>query len=82
MKINDNELKEKINVKKKLYYILGMARGSKSSIYTGVSFHKGTNKWEAYIYIKDKKHYVGRFEDEEAAARAHDTYAKRCECQN
>ena len=54
-----------------------MARGSKSSIYTGVSFHKGTNKWEAYIYIKNRKHYLGRFEDEEAAARAHDTYAKR-----
>ena len=67
MKINDNELKEnkKVNANEKLYYILGMARGSKSSIYTGVSFHKGTNQWKAYIYIQDKKHYVGRFEDED-----------------
>ena len=59
-----NLRKIKNNVTNKLYYILGMARGSKSSIYAGVSFHKGTNKWEAYIYIKDKKHYAGRFEDE------------------
>ena len=54
-----------------------MTRGSKSSLYKGVCFHKLTGKWEAYIHIKSKKHYLGLYADAEAAARAHDTYARR-----
>ena len=39
-----------------------------SSKYTGVSFHKSANKWEAGILIEGKKYRIGYYENEEEAA--------------
>ena len=39
-----------------------------SSKYTGVFFHKASNKWEATITIDGKSRYIGRYENEEDAA--------------
>jgi hypothetical protein len=50
-------------------------RSSLSSKYGGVSWHKSGNTWAAAIRYGGKKHYLGCFEDEEAAARAYDTAA-------
>ena len=45
---------------------------NKTSNYTGVSYNKYHKRWEAYIHMKNKKIYIGRFDDEEEAARAVD----------
>eukprot|EP00985_Skeletonema_marinoi_P016258 scaffold8676_cov139-Skeletonema_marinoi.AAC.5 len=39
-----------------------------SSKYTGVSFHKRSNKWQAQIEIEGKTRRIGFYEDEEEAA--------------
>jgi TolA-binding protein len=39
-----------------------------ASKYTGVYFHKQTNKWKAIITIEGKQHYIGLYENEEEAA--------------
>ncbi len=39
-----------------------------ASKYTGVSFHKPTNKWTAQITIEGKRHFIGYYENEEEAA--------------
>ena len=39
-----------------------------SSKYTGVSFDKATNKWQAKIWIEDTKRHIGCYESEEEAA--------------
>jgi len=39
-----------------------------ASKYTGVSFNKQTNKWQAKIMIKGKQHQIGHYESEEEAA--------------
>jgi hypothetical protein len=43
---------------------------NKSSVYTGVSYHKYRKKYEAYVHLGKKKIHVGQFEDEDDAARA------------
>ncbi len=45
-------------------------RGFGSSKYKGVGFHKVTNKWQAYVKIKDKEIYLGLFSTEEEAHQA------------
>ncbi len=45
------------------------AKGSKTSIYTGVRFHQ--KAWEADIRINGKKIYLGRFDSE---LKAHEAY--------
>jgi hypothetical protein len=39
-----------------------------SSKYSGVSFHKASNKWEAKIRIDGDQHHIGLYENEEEAA--------------
>jgi len=53
-----------------------MPRKNKSSNYTGVSLHKHGQKYEAYTHLDNKKLHIGRFDDEEEAARAVDAKRK------
>jgi hypothetical protein len=46
------------------------------STYRGVYWHKSRNKWVARIWCDGKQHHLGRFEEEEAAARAYDRAAR------
>lgn len=46
-----------------------------SSCYKGVSFHKQSGKWRAYITLKGKQKYLGGFVIEEEAADAYDNAA-------
>lgn len=46
-----------------------------SSQYRGVCWNKRFRKWEAYLKINGKQIGVGRFDDEEEAARARDAVA-------
>ena len=48
------------------------SKANKSSKYTGVSYHKYTMRYEAYIHVGFRKIHLGRFDDEEEAARAVD----------
>jgi len=45
-----------------------------SSKYKGVSFHKSTKKWMAYLWINKKRKYLGLFETE---IQAHKEYKKQ-----
>ena len=42
------------------------------SIYKGVSWHKGCEKWTAQYYLNTKKYHIGCFDLEEDAGRAYD----------
>lgn len=46
------------------------SKKKKSSKYKNVHWDKTTQKWKAYVYIKDKFKSVGLFETEEEAAKA------------
>lgn len=43
---------------------------SNTSGVTGVSFDKKTGKWESHISVKNKKVYLGRYDDKGLAVRA------------
>jgi hypothetical protein len=43
----------------------------KSSKYPGVTFHASAKKWQAMIYAEGHSHYIGLFNNEEAAFRAY-----------
>jgi len=47
---------------------------SKSSRLRGVSWDKTKKKWQVKIKVGGKQKHVGRFDDEETAGRAFDTY--------
>ena len=53
----------------------GAARARKWSEYVGVSFHKARNKWTASIQFRGKKHYLGVYDSQRAAALAYDVKA-------
>ncbi len=46
-----------------------------TSRYKGVSWHRATLKWAAYIGVRGQQHHLGLFAAEEDAARAYDAVA-------
>ena len=50
-------------------------RSNTSSVYKGVSFHKGNNKWYAQIQVNKCRKSLGYFEDEKEAAKAYNDAA-------
>lgn len=50
-------------------------KGTGSSVYRGVFWVKGENKWRAMIGYKGKRYALGRYTNEEEAARAYDKKA-------
>lgn len=59
------------NHQNRSYYPVGSSR------FKGVYFHKPAKKWVARISLNNKTTHVGIFEDEEDAARAYDSAARR-----
>lgn len=57
-------------------YVRGKPQGVHTSQYLGVSWSTRDRKWVAYIRVDKRPRYLGRFTDEAAAARAHDTAAR------
>lgn len=47
-----------------------------SSIYKGVSYHKGNKKWQVWISAGGKAKFLGHFDNERYAAYAYDIAAK------
>lgn len=55
----------------------GSADAPKSSAYKGVSWHKHSQKWYAYIQAGGKMRGLGYFDSQEDAARAYDAEARK-----
>ncbi len=48
-----------------------------TSGYIGVSWHRGTEKWQAQIRVRGEKRHIGAYAEKERAARAYDEEALR-----
>jgi len=48
-----------------------------TSPFRGVSWDSNTRKWRSQVNVDGKVKYLGRFDDEEAAARAYDVEARK-----
>ena len=48
----------------------------KSSAFLGVSWHRSTRRWHAYITVDSQQHSLGYYVDKEEAARVHDAGAR------
>ena len=48
---------------------------SQYSAFRGVCWHKASGKWQAAVTHQGKKHFLGVFDDEAAAARVYDAKA-------
>lgn len=53
------------------------ARRATSSPYRGVTWHSPSQRWITRISVDGRKRHLGTFDDEIAAARAYDTFARR-----
>ena len=51
--------------------------GPRKSDFVGVSWYKNSRQWRVYVHHTGEKHQLGRFDDEQEAARAFDTAARR-----
>jgi hypothetical protein len=51
-------------------------RSDNTSGYKGVSWHRSSERWSAYITADGRRHHLGRFDDPTDAARAYDTAAR------
>ena len=49
----------------------------KTSKYTGVYYHKPSNKQRSHIRVDKKRIYLGHFVDEELASKAYEDYIKK-----
>jgi hypothetical protein len=52
-------------------------KGKTSSKFKGVSRTNGEGRWAAAIFVSGKSYRIGRFDNEEEAARAYDEAAKK-----
>ena len=58
----------------KLHREILIKKRNKTSSYTGVSFKKSSNKWEASISINKQRIFLGGFENEIDAAKKYDEF--------
>ncbi|KAG2484298.1 hypothetical protein HYH03_016844 [Edaphochlamys debaryana] len=56
----------------------GSGTGAGDKRFRGVTRHRRTKRWEAHIWEERRQVYLGGFEVEEHAAKAHDVMAIRC----
>lgn len=70
-------LREHVDSKSKLKQEEPAGTAPKSSKFKGVSWHKHSQKWYAYIQYNGKMHGLGYFHEQEEAAAAYDNEARR-----
>jgi hypothetical protein len=54
----------------------------RTSLYAGVCWHRASKKWQTNIIVDKKKHYLGLFETELDAAKAHAAFCVKHNIRN